>query len=60
MTISELKGVLAQYPDTHPDGTPCEVWLQDGAGFSSEVTSVQPLNVREVRGSGRTSDILLS
>lgn len=46
MTVSELKSIISSWPEAHLNGDPCEVWISNGAGLSSEAREVWPLNVQ--------------
>lgn len=45
LTVSELKSIIKDWPETDPDGNPCEVWI-DSADGSNQAFSVWPLNSR--------------
>lgn len=60
MTVAELKAILAEWPDTRPDGTPCEVWLGDRRNLSNQVKELSPLNAQRDKGGTMTADLILS
>lgn len=41
ITVAELKGIVAQWPDTDDDGKPNEVWSYDGEGRVGQVRKIQ-------------------
>lgn len=61
MTVAELKRLIADWPETDEHGDPCEVWLGDGHGLSSQAKEAGPLNSRESEdGSKKWADFMLS
>lgn len=57
LTVAELKKIVADWPDTDPQGNPCEVWVgHDGGG--NQVHEVSRLNYRK-EGDDEWADLLL-
>lgn len=61
MTVADLKAMIRDWPETRPDGEPCEVWIETGPNSSHMVCSAMPLNYR-TSDDGRTTwaDIILA
>lgn len=59
LTVAELKAILAGWPDTHEDGTPCEVWLSDGNDLTNQAREVWPLSMRQTSDGRHSADLLL-
>lgn len=53
MTVSELKALIHDWPDTDATGEPTEVWIETAANKSSPITCVSPLNIY-----GSAADVL--
>lgn len=61
MTIRQLKELIKDWPDYHPDGTECEVWIEDSEGYSNGASSIYPLNVeRDAEGSPVSADLIIA
>jgi hypothetical protein len=61
MTVTELKELIADWPETNDCGEPCEVWLGDGQGLSNIVKEACSLNNSENEdGSKKWADLMLS
>lgn len=60
MTVADLKELLANWPETNEDGSPCEVWLCGAEGLSNQAVRAGPLNLRRWNGGENWSaDLLL-
>lgn len=59
MTITKLKAIIADWPETNQDGEPTEVWIETGIGLSSLVETLHKLNERTDRNGNLVSDVLL-
>lgn len=46
LTVTELKALIRDWPETDANGEPCEVWMETGENLSGMVCSVVPLNYR--------------
>jgi hypothetical protein len=57
LTVAELKQIVADWPDTDPQGNPCEVWIEH-YGLSNQVLGVSRLNFRK-EGDAAWADLLL-
>ena len=44
MTVTELKRLLADWPETDAHGSPSEVWIETGFALSSAVIAAAELN----------------
>jgi hypothetical protein len=44
LTVKRLKEILANWSETHEDGTPCEIWVTTGNCESTQVNDIWPLN----------------
>ena len=53
MTVTELKALIQDWPETDGTGEPTEVWIETAKNQSSPVTVVSPLNVY-----GNAADVL--
>ena len=61
MTVAMLKRLIADCPETDEYGEPCEVWIGDGIGRSSQAKIASSLNSRESEdGSKKWADLMLS
>ena len=59
ITVGDLKRLLADWPETRPDGEPTEVWVETGIGLSGPCIEAIPLNCR-LRDDGTASaDLML-
>jgi hypothetical protein len=47
MTVTDLKTLLATWPEADEYGEPCTVWIGHSNGLSDPVTGAMPLNPRE-------------
>lgn len=47
MTVTELKEMVRDWPETDEFGEPCEVWLCDRQGLSNQAIMATPLNMRQ-------------
>jgi len=61
MTVADLKALIRGWPETRPDGEPCEVWIETGRNSSRMVCAAMPLNYR-ISEDGKTTwaDIILA
>ena len=59
ITVEELKGIVAGWPSTAADGTPCEVWVEHN-GITNQVKSVWPLDICVGNNIEESADLLLS
>lgn len=61
MTFTDLKKLIANWPEFDEFGEPCEVWLGFGGGLSSVATGACRLNSRVSEDdSTKWADLLLS
>lgn len=58
MTVSELKRIINEWPETNNYGDPTEVWIETGFQLSSPCVSLDPLNLR-VENGVEWADLLL-
>lgn len=47
LTVSELKELIADWPEVREDGTPTEVILGDGNGYGNAATEVSTVDMDE-------------
>ena len=60
MTVSDLKRIIQDWPETDLEGNPCEVWVfQEGDLLSSQATSIVPLNPRYGNGVLKSADLII-
>jgi hypothetical protein len=59
MTVADLKRVIADWPEINHDGTPCEVWIGDGDGHSSQARNLSPLTIRTNEDGRDLADVLI-
>lgn len=50
ITVSELKKIVNNWPETNNYGDSTEVWIETGAGLSSQCVGIDPLNWRTENG----------
>lgn len=50
ITVSDLKRIINDWPETNNYGDPTEVWIETGAGLSSICVGGGPLNWRMEEG----------
>lgn len=43
LTVTQLRGLVASWPETDADGLPVEVWIETGVNLFSAVIEVKPL-----------------
>lgn len=43
LTVTQLRAMLASWPETDADGSPVEVWIETGVNLFSAVIEVRPL-----------------
>lgn len=60
LTVSELRKILADWPDKKEDGSDTEVWLETGDNLSSPCVTIWPLNVRKDESGKDCADLLLA
>lgn len=61
MTVAELKLLISYWPEVDENGEPCEVWISNGAGLSSQARESCALNLREnALGNKIWADLMLS
>jgi hypothetical protein len=60
LTVRELKRIVANWPVKNRFGEDSEVWISNGDGLSSAVTSIWPLNAESTaEGKMITADLML-
>lgn len=59
MTVTELKKLIKDWPETDRYGDPCEVWVCDRTGLTNQVSEVSVLN-RRADEDKEWADILLT
>jgi len=60
MTVTELKKLVCDWPETDEYGEPCEVWLCDSRGLSNQAKRAGALNRRQNEdGSKLWADFIL-
>lgn len=59
MTVTELKALIKDWPETGDDGEPLGVWLGTPDGKSSPVFEVASLNTHTLENGTIVADILL-
>jgi maltoporin len=60
ITVSDLKQLIADWPELDQYGDPCEVWITDGSGNSYQAVSAIPLNYRIGNDGVEWADLLLA
>ncbi len=60
MTVKQLKDMVRDWPEQNDAGEDNEVWVGSiGKGFTNQVVSICPLNLRYNENGNPTADILL-
>ena len=60
MTVTELKDIIKNWPETDKNGDPCQVWIGNEKCTSDEARSAWPLNVKTTKSGSSTYDMLIS